>query len=271
MLAGDRAAGGGFARAAHLVLDVGKPTFAAAFSTYLRQSANIQDYMIVAYPRSPNQAPGCLLSASPAAPQLAHLYREAFYKLDPNRSIIFNDLDEDEVCTLPALGDEHYDPSYREAIFQSNGIIDKFATAFWRNDICYYVNYYRMNGQSSFSISDRDELSEVGNLLSKIVARHFESFDTGRRSPGSPMSHESLCRMVQELSSASPLTTREAQVCALILMGCSSEAIALRLDIAVNSVLTYRRRAYERLSITSQNELFAKVLTRLSASQLGAS
>lgn len=270
MLADHRAAGSGFGRAADLVLDVGKPTFSDAFSTYLRQSANIQDYMIVAYLRSGTQAPGCLLSASPAAPQLARLYQEAFYKLDPNRSIIFDNLDEDEVCTLPALRDEHYGRSYREAILQSNGIIDKFATAFWRNDVCYYVNYYRMIGQDAFSRSARDELSAVGDLLSKILARHFESSTSGQ-SFGAPISYESLSRMVQELPSVSRLTTREAQVCALILMGCSSEAIALRLEIAVNSVLTYRRRAYERLSITSQNELFAKVLTQLSSPQLSLS
>jgi DNA-binding CsgD family transcriptional regulator len=50
-----------------------------------------------------------------------------------------------------------------------------------------------------------------------------------------------------------------------ILQGLSSEAIAGRLAISLNSVLTYRRRAYQRLGITSQNELFSLVMMQLAA------
>jgi DNA-binding CsgD family transcriptional regulator len=37
----------------------------------------------------------------------------------------------------------------------------------------------------------------------------------------------------------------------------SSDAIALELGITPNSAVTYRKRAYSRLGIASQNELFA--------------
>ncbi|PVX85882.1 helix-turn-helix domain-containing protein [Paraburkholderia unamae] len=52
------------------------------------------------------------------------------------------------------------------------------------------------------------------------------------------------------------LTTRERTVCVGILTGYTSEGIALNLGISINSVLTYRKRVYEKLGITSQNELF---------------
>jgi len=42
--------------------------------------------------------------------------------------------------------------------------------------------------------------------------------------------------------------------------GHSNEAIALDLGISFHSVRTYRRRAYEKLHVTSQNELFAHIL-----------
>jgi DNA-binding CsgD family transcriptional regulator len=61
------------------------------------------------------------------------------------------------------------------------------------------------------------------------------------------------------------LTARERDVCANILLGFSSEAIACELAISLNSVLTYRRRAYQRLGITSQNELFSIVMTQLAS------
>ncbi|QBR03670.1 helix-turn-helix transcriptional regulator [Paraburkholderia pallida] len=54
----------------------------------------------------------------------------------------------------------------------------------------------------------------------------------------------------------SSLTSRERTVCIGILTGYTSEGIALNLGISINSVLTYRKRVYEKLGITSQNELF---------------
>ena len=56
------------------------------------------------------------------------------------------------------------------------------------------------------------------------------------------------------------LTPREQDVCRRILAGYSSEAISQALGISLHSTLTYRKRAYERLGISSQSELFAIVL-----------
>jgi DNA-binding CsgD family transcriptional regulator len=51
------------------------------------------------------------------------------------------------------------------------------------------------------------------------------------------------------------LTSRERQVCARAAMGMSVEATAQELGIAKTSVLTYRQRAYQRLSVKSPFEL----------------
>lgn len=61
----------------------------------------------------------------------------------------------------------------------------------------------------------------------------------------------------------SALTPREQEVCRRILLGLSSEAISQALGISVHSTLTYRKRACERLGISSQNELFSIVLRLL--------
>lgn len=250
---------------ANLILDVGKPTFDRAYADYLRTYANVREYMVVAYRRTSKDAPRALMSSSPELPLL---YRAVFYKQDPNRPILLDAPSQGEIIAFPSLLDEHYSSLYKQSIFQSNGIIDKFGTACWAGDVCYYINYYRMDGELPFSEQDREELLDVSDLISKLIARQFEGQD-GAANTSSPLSEEILGPIVRELSPGSPLTEREVQVCTLILMGCSSEAIALRLGIAVNSVLTYRRRAYERLGIVSQNELFAKVLVQFSASHLG--
>lgn len=55
------------------------------------------------------------------------------------------------------------------------------------------------------------------------------------------------------------LTRREQQVCARATVGMSVEATALDLGIAKTSVMTYRKRSYQRLGITSVHELCAFV------------
>jgi DNA-binding CsgD family transcriptional regulator len=55
------------------------------------------------------------------------------------------------------------------------------------------------------------------------------------------------------------LTSRELDVCARSLLGMTAEGIALDLNIKPSSVITYRKRAYERLHISSRYELFRRV------------
>lgn len=52
------------------------------------------------------------------------------------------------------------------------------------------------------------------------------------------------------------MTQRELDVCARTLIGLTAEGIALDLNIKKTSVLTYRKRAYARLGISSQTQLF---------------
>jgi DNA-binding CsgD family transcriptional regulator len=53
------------------------------------------------------------------------------------------------------------------------------------------------------------------------------------------------------------LTPREAEVLHLLLAGCGSEAIALRLALSRHTVKDYRKRIFRKLSVTSLAELFA--------------
>lgn len=57
----------------------------------------------------------------------------------------------------------------------------------------------------------------------------------------------------------SVLSTREQQICALLLAGCSSQAIALRLDISRHTVKDHRKAIFRKLQVGSLAELFARV------------
>jgi DNA-binding CsgD family transcriptional regulator len=56
------------------------------------------------------------------------------------------------------------------------------------------------------------------------------------------------------------LSNRETAVCAHIIAGHSTESIALNLGVSPHSIATYRQRAYAKLNISSQNELFLQLL-----------
>jgi DNA-binding CsgD family transcriptional regulator len=104
-------------------------------------------------------------------------------------------------------------------------------------------------------------LTAVAPAVSAAVARHFQQDVTQEDDP--------VLRLKALFATAAPLaalTGREKEVCLRILTGFSSEAIAAELDISLHSALTYRKRAYEKLGISAQNELFAIVL-RLMASR----
>ena len=57
----------------------------------------------------------------------------------------------------------------------------------------------------------------------------------------------------------------EAEICAMIVIGHTTQGISLDLGISKNTVITHRRRAYDKLGISSQNELFGKCFDTLSA------
>ena len=61
---------------------------------------------------------------------------------------------------------------------------------------------------------------------------------------------------------APSLPARELDVCVSIVNGVTSEGIALALNVSIDTVFTYRKRAYARLGISSQNELVKLVLNK---------
>jgi DNA-binding CsgD family transcriptional regulator len=102
-------------------------------------------------------------------------------------------------------------------------------------------------------------LMAVAPAVSAAVARHFQQ----------DVTDDPVRRLKALFASAAPfatLTGREKDVCLRILSGLSSEAIASELGISLHSALTYRKRAYEKLGISAQNELFSIAL-RLMASR----
>lgn len=104
-----------------------------------------------------------------------------------------------------------------------------------------------------FETRQVDGLFERSATILSIVAKHCEIAMRARRLPGLLTDLPEIERRI--VSAGELLTAREAQVCARYLYGVSTSGIAADLGIGTETVLTYRKRVYDRLSIGSHREL----------------
>ena len=143
--------------------------------------------------------------------------------------------------------------SYRSSCYTSVELDNRFSISSARGSRTIRLNFYRSAGDD-FSEADADHILDSGNLLLALVARHCEE-----AWPDVPQERQS--GFGQRLLQLAPqLSRREREVCALIAEGLTSEGIGLRLNVGINTVHTYRKRAYARLNISSQNELMRLIM-----------
>jgi DNA-binding CsgD family transcriptional regulator len=235
------------------VLAIGRPDFPDILIDILRRQAGVGHCMVFSLGR--NGTVDCLLDAGniPIGGDLGAAYAGQFHESDPNRDALF-EAEGAAPIMLPQFAPRMYGARYRKIFFQDSGIVDKCAAAIWVEHTCFYVNFYRIAAQGRFSERQRERLRAIAPVVSASVARHF------RQAAGQ---EQALAALFATRKPLADLTPREQEVCRRILAGFSSEAIALDLGISLHSTLTYRKRAYERLGISSQSELFAIVLRLL--------
>jgi DNA-binding CsgD family transcriptional regulator len=242
------------------VLAIGRPDFPEVLIDTLRRQAGVGHCMVFALSRA--GAARCLLDAGniPIGGDLGAAYAGQFHESDPNRDAMFEALGGRPIV-LPAFAPRMYGARYRKIFFQESGIVDKVATAIWVDDTCFYVNFYRITAQGRFASAQLDRLRGISPTIGASVARHFQNVPAA----GTELNLKALFATRKPLAE---LTAREQEVCRGILAGLSSEAISQRLGIGLHSTLTYRKRAYDKLGISSQNELFSIVLRLLTARSL---
>ncbi|WP_426613675.1 helix-turn-helix transcriptional regulator [Bradyrhizobium sp. McL0616] len=236
------------------VLAIGRPDFPNVLIETLRRQAGVGHCMVFALSRA--GAASCLLDAGniPTGSDLGAAYAGQFHESDPNRDALFEGAGSAPIM-LPSFAPRMYGARYRKIFFADSGIVDKCATAIWVDDTCFYVNFYRIAAQGRFSDAQRAQLRAIAPAIGASVARHFQ------HSTAAP--EQNLPALFATRVPLADLTPREQEVCRHILLGLSSEAISQALGISLHSTLTYRKRAYERLGISAQNELFSIVLRLL--------
>ena len=143
-------------------------------------------------------------------------------------------------------------PDFRRRIFDDAGIIERISVIQRGSDAWRVMNVSRHVSDGYFS----DE--ELGALVG-LACLALPMLPLNRQRGAGPLPLTVPALEERFANQFETLTARERQVCARAAIGMSVDATAMDLGIARTSVLTYRRRAYQRLKVTSPFELCALV------------
>lgn len=154
-----------------------------------------------------------------------------------------------DVMTLPR-GD------FRERCYDRRSMRDRLLLS----DSNVIVSILRSERRGIFTSDDCDRLLLASSLILSVLKKHGEML---WRQSKAGQAFSSL-EVIEDCFAKAPqmFSNREAQVCARIILGMTSTGIALDLGISEQTATTYRRRAYQRLSIACQRELLTWYLAQ---------
>lgn len=141
------------------------------------------------------------------------------------------------------------DDVYRRECYSQLEIVERLTLMQRRDNDIYRISFL-VGPRSRFADPTVEQIFESSDLLMSLVMKNDQASEAKV-----PPTFADRLRVV-----APTIPPREAEVCTAIMLGLTSEAIAAKLGISVNTVLTYRKRAYNRLNISCQNELMRLVL-----------
>lgn len=241
-----------------VVQAVGSDDFGACLGATLHQQLAVDQVMVF---QAAAQAPWRTLVAqnvrdASIAKRLATAYTRHFWARDPKRNVIRSLMPKQ--VELQASEDLlTVDAEYRNTLFVEPNLVDKMSLLFRGASATFYVNFYRSASAGLFARADFDRLQLTCDFLSALVEKHAMLVEPSRTCTVAQM--ERLFRAAQPEIGAS-LSSRELQTCARVVLGYSSEAIAIDLGVSVHSAITFRKRAFAKFGIAAHQELFALVL-----------
>jgi DNA-binding CsgD family transcriptional regulator len=230
-----------------LVEAVGTPGFARLLLDAARAESDIDE--IFGYLVVQGGEPQSLISCSTllGAEERVSQYLKRFYQHDPAVH---------ELNRIPAgdsfvqrIRDRDIIPyDYRSTCFTTPNFKEKISFGWRGKDYLLVLSFYKINIKDQSAVYN---LSSMANLVLALMVNHHatESRD------------DFIARVERKLTNSFvDLTLRERQVCARTIAGWTASKIAEELGIGAGTVLTYRRRAYQKFGYASSAEFLPKIL-----------
>lgn len=192
----------------------------------------------------------CLLSRhfreGALADVLAAQYLDGWYKADPLLpQLLAAEPDTITLRTFEQIQSEMND-AYRRIFFDAPGLHAKTTVMGVRRDLRLFISLYQ---EDLMTVQPDQTLSR---LVGRLALLHFDQL---RKSD-----HPALLDV---------LSLRERAVCQGMLAGQKAEEIAAQIGVAPSTVVTYRKRAYGKLGISSRANLFALCREGVTAVEAG--
>lgn len=245
---------------ANLVDHIGTDQFEGSLSKVCHQVLNC--HHLTAFTFSGRQDPrhiGIFANdRSAEAQKAAKKYETQHWRMDPSNFFLDHNKAEKTKFAVALSRTDVPDATFRDDCYIEPDVGYRLSIVSQVLDKQIKISFHRRDKHGEFSEKTIDSILENAEVLTSIILKHAEV----RRSHNLEHSEQEIFETALE-SHYPDLTKRERCVCSLIAMGLSSEAIALTLGISINTVLTFRRRAYSRMNISTQNELL-RVLYRIS-------
>ncbi len=185
---------------------------------------------------------------------IAETYARSFYALDGNQAVVAQDSGKrlgNTVTLHHQCGADIEHEAYRELCYRRPNVSDRLsllmqpASGVWLS-----VNFYRDNNAGSITPAEIRHLEALAPVLGHAACNHYLL----KGQAALEVSHI----MLLQLQRACPqLSKRELDVLRGVLEGNTASEIADLMGIQRSSVQTYQKRAYRRLGISSQRQLFA--------------
>lgn len=222
------------------IAHIGQVGFFDVFFKLLNESLEIDQCMVYHYS---DTAPRCLLSRNfgsvSKGNSMAQKYLESGYLVDPLCDVLATTKRGQDLVFWSDECRLNMPAAYRATYFDDIGILDKVAMLH-HNDVGKFgLNFYRKIGRDRFDTSGQPD-KDFWACLSQICLTHL--------------------LMISNQNGLGPLailSEKERQICSGILQGRKFEQIAADIGIAHSTAVTYRRRAYDKLGISSRSALFA--------------
>ena len=230
-----------------LISSLGTTEFASTLHAVANEIAGIDE--IFGFRASVGAPPQRLVSHGCSSAEVrASRYSEEYYKYDPSFSLCFSP--PGSVAERRIAADEIGQLSYRSECYDQPAFSEKLSFSTCHQQDHFILNFYRKRGRPAVPIS---LLRPLAHLALPALAKHCSLIGVHGLSATE--------RVERRLSACySRLTAREASVCAKTITGMTAEAISIDLQISISTVLTYRRRAYERYGLTNANQFLNRLL-----------
>ena len=243
---------------AGLIARIGLPEFNLQATSFLQAMTGACQYVVYRYEHG---RCGLVMAGqvddSPKPQAIARRYVERYWRRDMLVRRSATRVISDRLQLYRLTPEDIPDRDFRRECYEVADTCEQI-TLHWRGDDgAISLNAFRTRKNGAFSAPDIERFASFAAPLLACMDRHAQLTREDRAISAQIDAHAVAARL-RDLGCG--LTRREIEVCVGIVRGLTFRSIADDLGISAHSVTTYRRRAYDRLGISSQAELFALCL-----------